>query len=207
LQQMQSGQMDMPTMMQQFQTLRQQFQQDTANMDPAQQAQLQQQMMQQMMPMIQQAMPTLINQGMKMQMDSLKADLECTDEEFAAMQPLIQNIMSAQIATRAAGVGAAYGRGGGGGGFAGGRGFGGGGIGGLPGANSPSAVDMQKAQSDLSATLDDPNASNDLISTKLNIFRVARAKARQEMADTQTQLKSLLTQKQEAILVIRGILD
>src|SRR5471030_998703 len=53
LQQMQSGQMDTATMMQQFATLRQQFQQDTANMDPAHQQQLQQQMMQQMMPMIQ----------------------------------------------------------------------------------------------------------------------------------------------------------
>jgi hypothetical protein len=173
------------------------------------------QMMQQMAPMIQQAMPNIMNRFQQQQLDNLKTDLGCSDEEFAALRPMIQNIMTAEQTTRGAGLAAAFGGRGGGGGFGGGggAGFGGGGGGGFaggggaPGMNSAQVSDLQKAQNDLRDTLADPNSSSDLISTKLDIFRVARAKARQDLTDQQTQLRSLLTQRQEAILVLRGILD
>jgi hypothetical protein len=127
---------------------------------------------------------------MQRRMDQLKQQLGATDEEFAAIQPKIQAVMQLQrdVAPR----GGMFGRRGGGFGFGG------------P-TTQPSAV--SQAMQELQTTLDDQNSSADLIKSKLDAVRDARAKARQDLAVAQQDLKSVLTQRQEAVMVLNGILD
>lgn len=132
-------------------------------------------------------------------MENLKTQLNATDDEFAAIQPKLQTVMALErdVNPRPR----MFGRGGPGGGpnrFGGG--FGGGGV-----TTQPSAV--QTALQELQQTLDDQNASPDLIKTKLDAVRDARAKAKQDLVVAQQDLKSVLTQRQEAIMVLNGYLD
>ncbi len=131
-------------------------------------------------------------------MDRLKTQLGASDDEFAAIQPKIQAVMTIQrdVITRPR----MFGRGGPGGG---GRGGFGGGFGGP--TTQPSAV--QTALTDLQTTLDDQNASPDDIKTKLDTLRQAKSKARQDLIVAQQDLKSILTQRQEAVMVLDGYLD
>jgi hypothetical protein len=130
-------------------------------------------------------------------MDGLKTQLGASDDEFAAIQPKIQAVMALQrdVITRPR----MFGRGGPGGG----RGGFGGGFGGP--TTQPSAV--QTALTDLQTTLDDQNASPDVIKSKLDTLREAKSKARQDLVVAQQDLKSILTQRQEAVMVLDGYLD
>ena len=49
--------------------------------------------------------------------------------------------------------------------------------------------------------------SADTITQKLKALREAREKAQAELAASQKELKELLTQRQEAVLVINGMLE
>ena len=133
--------------------------------------------------------------GRQRMMDNIKQQLGASDDEFAAIQPKIEAVMTLQrdVITRPRGM---FGRGG----------RGGGGFGGFGGPTTqPSEV--QTAMQDLSTTLDDPNASPDTIKTKLDAVRQAKAKARQDLIVAQQDLKSVLTQRQEAVMVLNGFLD
>lgn len=66
---------------------------------------------------------------------------------------------------------------------------------------------VDQASEDLQTVLDDPNSSPDLISNKLQILRDAKSKASQDLVVARDALRSLLTVRQEAVLVTRGILD
>jgi uncharacterized protein (DUF3084 family) len=66
---------------------------------------------------------------------------------------------------------------------------------------------VQDALQDLRTTLDDQSASPETIKAKLEVVRQARAKARQDLAVAQQDLKSVLTQRQEAVMVLFGLLD
>jgi hypothetical protein len=89
----------------------------------------------------------------------------------------------------------------------GGRGGGGGGFGGGGGGPTTQPSAVQTAMTDLQTTLDDQNASPDDIKGKLQILRDARSKARQDLVVAQQDLKSVLTQRQEAVMVLMGYLD
>ena len=129
-------------------------------------------------------------------LDDLKTALGASDDEFAAIQPKILAVWQYQrdVSPRPFG-------------FFGGRGRGGGRFGGgfYGPTTEPSAV--QTALQDLQTTLDDPNASPDAIKAKLETLRQARTKARQDLATAQADLRSVLTQRQEAVMVLRGVLD
>lgn len=135
--------------------------------------------------------PGQMMQGM---MDRLKTQLGASDDEFAAIQPKIQAVMTLQRDTspRMRGMFGRGGRGGFGGGFGG------------P-TTQPSAV--QTALLDLQTTLNDQNATPDAIKGKLDALRDAKSKARQDLIVAQQDLKSILTQRQEAVMVLDGILD
>lgn len=60
---------------------------------------------------------------------------------------------------------------------------------------------------DLRTTLQDRNASVEQINAKLKALHDARDKVRQRLIEAQDALKKLLTPRQEATLVARGILD
>jgi hypothetical protein len=51
------------------------------------------------------------------------------------------------------------------------------------------------------------NASSDELKTKLAALREARAKAREDLTKAQAELRELLTMKQEAALVMMGMLE
>jgi hypothetical protein len=132
-------------------------------------------------------------------MNRIKDALGANDDEFAAIQPKLQTVMQLQrdVTPRMR----MFGRGGGPGGGGGPGRF----NGGFGASTQPSAV--QTALQDLQTTLDDQNASPDAIKSKLDTLRQARSKAKQDLVVAQQDLKSVLTQRQEAVLVLMGMLD
>jgi len=138
-------------------------------------------------------------------MDRLKTELGASDDEMQALMPKIEKVMQLQ---RDAGGGRGFGRRGGGPGGPGGPGGNGGpgGPGGGPPTNAtPSPVREKSA--DLQATLENKDAKPDEIKAKLDALRAARAQAKQDLAAAQQELKGLLTQRQEAVLVENGMLE
>ena len=139
-------------------------------------------------------------------MDNYRERLEIKgDDEWKAIQPLVEKVTEARREVGFGGGGFGFGRGGGGrrgGGNAdaqangnnqgGGRGFRG-------GAPSPEAEELQKAI--------DSNASKDELKAKLTKFREARKEKEAKLAKAQEDLKKVLTVKQEAAAVLMGLLQ
>jgi hypothetical protein len=124
----------------------------------------------------------------------MKEQLGASDEEWKVIQPKLQKVLEAK---RDSG---AYG-------FFGGRGRGpGGDRGGDRGSEQPQSA-AQKASSELRTTLDNKSASAEEIAAKLKALREAREKAKADLATAQKDLKEILTQRQEAVLVMMGQLD
>jgi len=130
-------------------------------------------------------------------MDRLKTDLGASDDEMAALAPKIQKVMDLERDAR------------------GGRGFGrrgGGGPGGPGGTGTPPPLDpnaspVQKASAELRAVLENKDSKPDEIKAKLDALRAARADAKTQLAAAQQELRGLLTQRQEAVLVESGMLE
>ena len=132
-------------------------------------------------------------------MERMKETLGATDEEWKALSPKLEKVMTAQREARFGGMG--FGPGGGRGPF-------GGGPGGPPGSQDTANLSpLAKATNDLRTTLDDKSASAEDIGKKLTALRQAREKAREDLAKAQKDLRELLTQRQEATLVMMGTLD
>jgi hypothetical protein len=150
-------------------------------------------------------------------LDRIKQALGSTDDEFAALQPKVEKVMDLQQQNqmnafgggrggRRGGNGGGGGGGGFGGGGGGGNGGGGGGGGGAAAANAtPNPV--RDALNALNTTLGNKDASADEIKEKLTALRDARSKAHDDLVAAQKDLQSVLTQRQEAVLVTQGMLD
>ena len=132
----------------------------------------------------------------------MKDQLGATDEEMTALTPKIDKVMQLQRDARGGG---GFGRRGGGNGGPGGPGGTGGAPGGAPTDANASAV--QKASADLRSTLENKDAKPDDIKAKLDALRAARTQAKQDLTAAQQELKGLLTQRQEAVMVEMGLLD
>ena len=128
-------------------------------------------------------------------MTQLKEALGATDEEWTALQPKVEKVMTAQQANRA-------------GGGAGGRrgGAGGGGAGAAPADNTPQSP-VAAASKDLQDALGNKDSTPEQIKVKLQALRDARTKAHTDLAAAQAELKEVLTARQEAVLVARGMLE
>ena len=148
-------------------------------------------------------------------LESMKQMLGTTDEEWTAIQPLVEKVLEAQMqqmqGRMMGGMGMGPGRGPGGPGGPGGAGPGGGGASGAPGGaggpggpggpgSSPEAEALQRALADSAATQED-------ISAKLAALRKVRADAAKKLDDARAALREVLTVKQEATLVLMGTLD
>lgn len=122
----------------------------------------------------------------------LKESLGVTDEEWTALQPKLQKVQEAQMAVRAGTMfGGRGGRGGGG-----------------PAAdNATTQGPYAIAASELRTTLDNKDSTPDQIKAKLQALRDARDKANADVTAAQAELKSLLTARQEAVLVSQGVLN
>ncbi len=141
-------------------------------------------------------------------LDTLKERLGASDDEFAAIQPKLEKVMQLQRDANGGGMRAMFG----GGGQGGRRNRGGanGGAGGTPPAAPAGGAEqsaVQKASADLQSTLDNKDAKPDEIKAKLDAFRDAKAKAKEDLTAAQKDLESVLTQRQEALLVMTGMLN
>ena len=123
--------------------------------------------------------------------DMIKEQMGASDDEWKVIQPKLDKVMTAQRDTR-------------------------GGMGGMfrrrdNGGDSQSSdrqrSAVEQAQSDLRTLLDNKDASADQISAKLTALREAREKAKTDLVSAQKELKEVLSQRQEAVLVMMGMLD
>jgi len=123
-------------------------------------------------------------------MTSIKEQLKADDDEWKVLSPKIEKLMTAQRDSRGTG------------GFRGGRPGGGGG-----GADNQPTTPVAKASADLRTALENKDTPAEDIAKKLAALREARDKARADLAAVQKELKEVLTQRQEAVLVTMGMLE
>lgn len=140
-------------------------------------------------------------------MDRIKQEMGATDDEFAALQPKIEKVMQLNRDANGGGMGGMMG---------GRRNRGGNNAGGANGTtaspntqdpNAPQLSVVQQAQRDLRTTLDNKDAKPEDIKAKLDALRDAKSKAKDDLTSAQKDLQSLLTQRQEAVLVMMGLLN
>lgn len=124
----------------------------------------------------------------QMAMGWIKEQLAAPDDEWAVLQPKLQKVMEAAIESRLNGTQ----------------------LGMLLSRNAPGdrpQSPVAKAQADLKSALDDTSIGADEIASRLKVLREARQRAKEEYEAAQKELKDVLTQRQEAMLVMYGLLD
>ncbi len=165
----------------------------TNSMDPDEAQQFRMGLMQQVLPAFQRNQAK-IQKAMQMAfLKDLQEPLGATDDEFAVIRPLLEKVVDAQSEA--------------GGGTARFRRFG---PPGQPNNNSQNAQPLSpvdQATTDLQTAIDDPNANSDVIKTRLDTLRQAKSKASQDLMVARDALRAVLTVRQEAVLVDRGVLD
>jgi len=127
----------------------------------------------------------------------LKQQLGVTDEEWKVLEPRIENLVRARQEANTRPGGRAGGR----------SGFGSGELPVEPRRDErgePS--ELQEAAAELRAAMDDPDALDTDVRGRLDVYRRAREKARLKVETAERELKDLLTLRQEAILMLWGIL-
>jgi hypothetical protein len=133
----------------------------------------------------------------------IKEQLAPTDDEWKVIQPKLDKVMEMQRDARGGGMGGMFGGRRRGGDTGGGNGGGG---------TDTSAADTnrsptQTASRDLRQLLDNKDATPEQIAAKLTALREARDKARASLQTAQKDLKEVLSPRQEAVLVMMGMLD
>jgi len=129
------------------------------------------------------------------QLEQIKERMKPTDEEWKALQPKIEKVL-----TLSADAGLTVGRG-----LFGRRG-------GQPAAGTeatPAAAqsDAEKAAAELQKTLDNAEAKAEEIQAKMKALQDARGKTRQQLTEAKAALREGLTPRQEAQLVLMAVLD
>jgi len=131
----------------------------------------------------------------------LKESLGATDEEWKVLQPRIEKVMTLAREARGGGMGSMFGgrnRGGDKGGDRGGA------------TTTPSdrpQSDTQKKADELQKLLQDKESKPEQIKAALAALREARAKAKALVEAAQKELREVLNMRQEATLVMNGMLD
>lgn len=144
----------------------------------------------------------------KQQAERMREDLELSEDEYAAIQPMVENVQRLSMESMAAGLGG--GRGPGGPGGPGGQAaFGRGGFMNavMGGEMTPQGQALNDAATALRGTLDSDSASSDDIKSKLAAVREARVAMQDALRQAREELRGFVTPKQEATLVLQGILD
>jgi hypothetical protein len=185
LQQMRQPDVDQQQIQQQMRDLMQQFRDSTASLPPDKVDKLRQEMMQRLQPELIKSMPSIIRRMQQGIMDRIKPQLECTEEEFATLRPGLQKILDAMQSATPPGPR---------GGFRGAP---------MPGQSQPLSLAFQE----LHATLQDASAKPDAIKARLDSVRLARESADHDLAVARAELRPLLTVRQEAVLVVNGLME
>ena len=154
--------------------------------------------------------------------ERIKTQLKASDDEWTVIQPLLTKVGEKLMASRGGGFG---GPGGFGGNREGGRRRGGenNGGGNNAGGNQPAANDNNNNQGGprgdrgprggspetqaLSAALADDNSTVNDVKAKLQAVRDQRKQAAAELAQAREELRKVLNMRQEAALVMDGLLD
>lgn len=76
-----------------------------------------------------------------------------------------------------------------------------------PGGMNRELTEVEQIQEELQTTLENTSATPDTIKQQLTKLRAAKEKAKQELAKAQQDLRQVLTLRQEATLVLMGMLD
>jgi len=128
--------------------------------------------------------------------DRMKESLGVTDEEWKVLQPRIEKVQQLQRQSR------------------GGRGMVGARAGrrGRPGADAPQPAETEKSEVQkkteaLTSLLDDKASGAPAIKAALEALRKAKEQAQQELVAAQKELRGVVTVRQEARLVLTGILN
>jgi hypothetical protein len=140
----------------------------------------------------------------------IKEMLESTDDEWKALEPRIESVRQLQrdASSRGFGPGPGGPPGGGPGGPGAGAPTNASAQSNGPGPNAPANQSpIQQASSDLRTVLENNEASAEDIKAKVAALRDARAKAKADLAKAQDDLRELVTARQEATLVVLGILE
>ena len=129
-------------------------------------------------------------------MDRIKESLDVKDDEWKVIQPRLEEVTELSRQARSGGgMRTLFGR----------RGR----RGGTPaggGADQEKSA-LAKATEALEKALKDKASSADAIKAKLKGLREVREEAKDKLAQSRTKLRQVLTQRQEAQLVLFGILD
>jgi hypothetical protein len=130
----------------------------------------------------------------------MKEMLGATDDEWKVLGPRVMKVQELSRQTRGGGPGMMmFGRG----------------MRGGPGGNRPGGpmgtnrelTETEKAQEQLQTLLEDTTSTPDKIKEQLTKLRAAREKDKAELAKAQKSLREVLTLRQEATLVLMGMLD
>ncbi len=119
---------------------------------------------------------------------NIKDQMGVNDEQWKTLAPKVEKTMTLQRELRAGGMG----------GFGGGRGG--------QAANAPQSK-LAEAQTALRTALENKDTPPADITAKLAAYREARDKARAELQAAQKDLKEGLTPREEAVLVMNGLLE
>ncbi len=123
----------------------------------------------------------------------IKENLGVSDDEWSVIEPLVKDVSTKQMATRMRGMGGM-------GGMRGGARRPGG-----PGAEADD--NTPKEIKELRDVLDNENATSAEIKTKLAAYRALVKKQQDELKAAQEKLVKVLTPRQEAALVLSGMLE
>jgi Spy/CpxP family protein refolding chaperone len=142
----------------------------------------------------------------KEQSERMREDLQLSEEEYGALQPMIERVQ--QLARESLVAGRSFfgdrGRGGPGGGPGGGRGFN---PFGDEDSMSPQGKLLTEASEALRETLENQDATSDEIKGRLASLRQARVAMQDALREAREELRGYVTPKQEATLVLQGLLD
>lgn len=125
-------------------------------------------------------------------LNDIKERLAATDEEWTVLKPKVEKVQAAQMAAMSGRFGGFRGRGG---------------DGNRGGDSNRQRSATEQASRDLRELLENKDAPADQIVEKLKAVREARAKAKAELEAAQKDLQSVLTPRQEAVLVSSGTLE
>lgn len=144
-------------------------------------------------------------------MENWKQQLGADDEAWKVIEPRLTKVMELSRDAMSGGRGGMFGFGRMRGGPGGPGGPGGDNARGnrprFPGEENREQTAVEKAADALNTTLENQSASPDTIKQQLTALRAARVKAQQDLATAQQELRQILTVRQEAQLVLSGMLN
>lgn len=126
-------------------------------------------------------------QFMQRMLERTKEGMGVTDDEWKVIQPRLEKVQTLLMQTRMGGM------------MRGGRGG--------DAQEAQPQNDVAKAAQELRTAVENADTAPSILKDKVEALRKARAKANEELAAAQKNLRELLSVRQEAYLIMAGMLD